>query len=70
MPDEEIAFHNNTDPKAGKGERTVGEWKQLLAFPSDEVVERTLMSTTQLQVEHVESERRDIPRQHKKKQLL
>jgi len=62
IPDEEIAVHDNTDPKAGKGERTVGEWKQLLAFPSDEVVERTLLSTTQLQVEPVESERQDIPR--------
>ena len=70
VPEEEVAVHYNTNPKAGKGKRTVGEWKQLLAFPSDEVVERTLISTTQLQVEPVESERRDIPRQHRKKRLL
>jgi len=70
VPEEEVAVHYNTNPKAGKGKRTVGEWKQLLAFPSDKVVERTLISTTQLQVEPVESERRDIPRQHRKKRLM
>jgi len=70
VPEEEVAVHDNTNPKAGKGERTVGEWRQLLAFPSDKVVEGTLISTTQLQVEPVESERRDIPRQHRKKRLL
>ena len=26
-------------PEAGKGQRTNKEWKQLLAFPSDQVVE-------------------------------
>ena len=58
------------EPEAGKGQRTNEEWKQLLAFPSDQVVEKTLMSTTQMQVEPVESERREIPRQHRKKRLL
>ena len=58
------------EPEAGKGQRTNEEWKQLLAFPSDQVVEKTLMSTTQMQVEPIESERREIPRQHRKKRLL
>ena len=46
------------------------DWKELLAFPSDLVVEKTLEATTQLQVEPVESERTEIPRQHRKKRLL
>lgn len=45
-------------------------WKQLLGFPSDEVVEKTIESTTQLLHEPVEMERREIPRQHRKKRLL
>ena len=61
-PNEEIASE--------KSGRTTEEWKQLLAFPSDKVVKKTLNSTTQLQIEPVESERREIPRQHRKKRLL
>ena len=33
-------------------------------------MEKTLDSTTQLQVDPVESERREIPKQHRKKRLL
>ena len=62
--------HSVIEPEAGKGKRTVKEWKKLLAYPSDLVVEKTLRSTTQLQVEPVESERREIPKQHRKKRLL
>jgi len=47
VPEEENAVHDNADPKAGKGERTVGEWNQFLALSSDEVVERTLISKWQ-----------------------
>ena len=31
--------HSVTEPEAGKGKRTVKEWKKLLAYPSDLVVE-------------------------------
>jgi len=41
----EITVHDNTDPKAGKGERTVGEWKQLLAFPSVNTGTLTILFT-------------------------
>ena len=52
IPEEEVVVNNSTlEPEAGKGKRTNKEWKQLLAFPSDEVVEKTLTSTTQMQVE-------------------
>ena len=57
-------------PTAGKGKRTIEDWKELLSYPSDDVIEKTLESTTQMQVEPVESERREIPRQHRKKRLL
>jgi hypothetical protein len=45
-------------------------WKQLLGYPTNEVMEKTLESTTQLCAEPVEMERREIPRQHRKKRLL
>ena len=44
--------------------------KELLGFPSDEVVGKTLESTTQLCSEPVEMEKRELPRQHRKKRLL
>ena len=52
---------------AGKGKRTISDWKELLGFPSDDVVEKTL---EQLQVEPIESECREILKQHCKKRLL
>ena len=58
------------EPKSDKGKRSNSEWKELLSFPSNEVMEKTLESTTQLQVEPVESERREVPKQHRKKRLL
>ena len=71
IPEEELSVpQSDIEPKVGKGCRTIKEWKELLAFPSDEVVEKTLRSTTQMQVEPVESERREIPKQHRKKRLL
>ena len=71
VPEEEVVVQNpDPEPEVGKGERPIQEWKQLLGFPSDKVVEKTLESTTQLQVEPVESERREIPKQHRKKRLL
>ena len=45
-------------------------WKELLGFPSKEVLEKTLKATTQLCAEPVEMERREMPKQHRKKRLL
>ncbi len=72
ITEEELSVpQSDLEPKVGKGFRTIKEeWKELLAFPSDEVVEKTLKSTTQMQVGPIESERREIPKQHKKKRLL
>ena len=71
LPEEErLVQQPEAEPIAGKGKRTVAEWKELLSYPSEEVIEKTLESTTQMQVEPVESERREIPRQHRKKRLL
>ena len=70
VPEEEILVSSPSPGPLGKGKRTVEEWKELLGFPSDKVVEKTLEATTQLQVEPVEAERREIPRQHRKKRLL
>ena len=72
IPEEEVSVQDPTaiEPEIGKGKRTIEGWKKLLAFPSDEVMEKTLESTTQMQVEPVESERREIPKQHRKKRLL
>ena len=68
VPEEErLVQQLETEPIAGKGKRTVAKWKELLSYPSEEVIEKTLESTTQMQVEPVESERREIPRQHRKK---
>ena len=68
---EELRIDDSSDtPLTGKGYRSIDEWKALLSFPSDNVVEKTLTSTTQLQVEPVELDRREIPRQHRKKRLL
>ena len=61
---------SGVEPDPGKCKRTTTEWKLLLGFPSEDVVEKTLESTTQMQVEPVESECREIPKQHRKKQLL
>ena len=44
-------------------------WRQLLAYPSEDVVKHTLQSTTQYCVEPIEMELRDIPRQHRKKRI-
>ena len=50
--EEEVPIHEDgraeTEPDIGKGKRSVSEWKELLAFPSDEVLEKALESTTQL----------------------
>ena len=71
VPEEEQSVPtSDIGPSPGKGQRTIEEWKELLSFPSDKVVEKTLQSTTQLQVEPVESERREIPKQHREKRLL
>lgn len=44
-------------------------WKECLGHPSDEVVKRTLENTTQYCAEPVEMEKRELPRQHRKKRL-
>ena len=68
VPEEEqLVPQSGVEPKYGKGERSNSEWKELLAFPSDEVMEKTLESTTQMQVEPVKSERREIPKQHRRR---
>ena len=48
------------EPAVWKGKRPTKERKELLSFPSDMVVEKTLESTTQLQVDPVESECQEI----------
>ena len=69
IPEEEKSVLTPDTRPEGKGTRTVEEWKALLAYPSEKVIEKTLDATTQLQVGPVESERREIPRQHRKKRL-
>ena len=65
VPEEEqLVPHSGVEPKFGKGKRSNSEWKELMGFPSDEVMEKTLESTTQMQVEPVELERREVPKQH------
>ena len=41
VPEEEFAVHGYTltDHEAGEGNRAVREWKQLLAFPSNEGIQ-------------------------------
>ena len=72
IPDEEVGVQPQTMPanrvKFGN-DVVLKDWKQLLGFPSDEVLEKTLESTTQLCAEPVEMERRELPRQHRKKRL-
>ena len=71
MPEEECLIHQSeAEPVAGKGKRTVAKWKELLSYPSEDVIEKTLELTTQMQVEPIESKRREIPRQYCKKRLL
>ena len=76
VPEEEVAIDPlQTTPASEKKKVTFGNdvglknWKELLGFPSDEVVEKTLDNTTQLCAEPVEMERRELPRQHRKKRL-
>ena len=70
VPEEERHVHQSeAEPVAGKGKRTVAKWKELMSYPSEDLIEKTLESTTQMQVEPVESERREIPRQHCKKRI-
>ena len=72
VPEEEqpVARSPEVPNVLGKGKRTMEKWKELLAYPSEKVMEKTLEATTQLQVEPVEAERREIPKQHRKKRLL
>ena len=68
---EQLVHTPEAEPKAGMGKRTVAEWKEPpLLYPYEDVIEKTLKSTTQLQVEPIESERREILRQHQKQRLL
>ena len=62
VPEEEISVSSPSPGPIGKGKRTVEEWKELLAFPSDKLVEKTLEATMQLQVEPVEAECGEVPR--------
>ena len=61
QPTKEVKFGNDKELK---------NWKELLGFPNDEVVEKTLETTTQFCSEPIEMERREIPRQHRKKRLF
>ena len=65
QPTEETSNEDNSSGKIG-----IKDWKALLGFPSDQVLEKTLNATTQLCAEPIEAERREIPRQHRKKRLL
>ena len=66
IPEEEIPGGS----RGGGNTGSVKDWKALLAFPSQKVLENTLKATTQLCSEPVEMEKREIPRQHRKKRLL
>ena len=57
-------------PSPQEGDSGSKNWKELLGFPSKEVLEKTLEKTTQLCAEPVEMERRELPKQHRKKRLL
>ena len=67
VPQEEVPVQDEQpaiDPEIGKRKRTTAECKGLLVFQSDKVVEKTLESTLQMQVEPVKSEQIKIPKQH------
>ena len=73
VPEEEVDVQTQTTPNNEVmygNDVGLKHWKELLGFPSNEVVEKTLESTTQLCAEPVEMERRELPRQHRKKRLL
>ena len=60
----------NVDIDNSKGKRTADEWKELLAYPLNKVVENTTEVTMKLQNGPVESDRRETPKQHRKKRLI
>ena len=67
VPEEELTVkESEVDTSSGKGKITTEEWRELMAFPSNDGVEKTLESTTKIQVEPVESKCREIPKQHRK----
>ena len=59
-----------TNPSPTARDSGSKDWRALLGFPSEKVMEKTLEATTQLCAEPVEMERREIPKQHRKKRLL
>ena len=65
--EEQLVPQSVVEPDPGKFKRTTTECKALIGFPSEDVVEKALESTTQMQVEPVELERREITKQHCKK---
>ena len=73
VPEEEVLVQDsNTPPDLGVKNGDVKSrrnWKELLGFPNDDALEKTLDATTQFCAEPVEMERREIPRQHRKKRL-
>ena len=47
-----------------KDKITTEEWKDLMDFPANDAVDKMLQSTTKMQVKPVESEHREISKQH------
>ena len=69
IPEEEQPANPTNNAQNSTGKHTK-DWRSLLGYPSEKVLEKTLVATTQLCAEPVEAERREIPRQHRKKRLL
>jgi hypothetical protein len=73
VPKEEVLVQDsNTLPESAVKHGNVKSrrnWKELLGFPNDDALERTLDATTQFCAEPVKMEQREIPRQHQKKRL-
>ena len=71
VPEEELLKGNTFAEVGGTiNSDPVKNWKELLGFPSDEVVEKIIEATTQLCAEPIEMERREIPRQYQKTLML
>ena len=68
-PEEEhtVSSTNKNPTTLGKGNRYVGEGKELLTFPYDKVAEKTLEDTMRMKVDPFESECQEIMKQHKNK---
>ena len=62
--------HLNVDTRFGKEKFSAAEWKYLLSFIKNKELEKTVEAKMQIQMESVESERREIPNKNRKKLML